>query len=177
MRVRRIVLVAVASCSTVLSPAIAGPAASAAASFARSTLSTGVVVAAAARSASDDAAYVDRALHRISIGAFEALVLGPHDPWFDWTTDWCSAPMVGSTGRSFDFRWPCRRHDFGYRNLKRLDRVHGPAGTWWNATTKLAVDRRFLTDMHLHCGARPWWDESPCRAWATTFYGAVRAFG
>ncbi|MEY3493475.1 MAG: Prokaryotic phospholipase, partial [Actinomycetota bacterium] len=41
-------------------------------------------------------------------------------PQFDWTTDWCSAPLVGSSGRSFDFALPCRRHDFAYRNAKRL---------------------------------------------------------
>lgn len=36
----------------------------------------------------------------------------------DWSTDYCSAPFVGNTGRSFNFRLPCQRHDFGYRNLK-----------------------------------------------------------
>ncbi|MFM8530907.1 MAG: hypothetical protein ACKOD2_14795, partial [Ilumatobacteraceae bacterium] len=30
------------------------------------------------------------------------------DDWFDWSTDLCSAPFVGSSGRSFDFTAACR---------------------------------------------------------------------
>ena len=41
-------------------------------------------------------------------------------PSLDWTTDGCSAPVVGNEGRSFNFTQACVRHDFGYRNIKRL---------------------------------------------------------
>lgn len=41
-------------------------------------------------------------------------------PTLDWTSDGCSAPIVGSQGRSFNFRSACNRHDFGYRNFKNL---------------------------------------------------------
>ena len=41
-------------------------------------------------------------------------------PTLDWSNDGCSAPIVGSEGRSFNFRPACDRHDFGYRNLKIL---------------------------------------------------------
>ena len=37
-------------------------------------------------------------------------------PTLDWSNDGCSAPIVGSEGRSFNFRAACDRHDFGYRN-------------------------------------------------------------
>src|SRR5437879_1240621 len=35
---------------------------------------------------------------------------------FDWSTDFCSASPDEPLG--FDFRLPCARHDFGYRNYK-----------------------------------------------------------
>ncbi len=41
-------------------------------------------------------------------------------PHLDWTTDGCSAPVVGGQGRSFNFTQACVRHDFGYRNTKKL---------------------------------------------------------
>jgi hypothetical protein len=49
----------------------------------------------------------------------------------DWTTDYCSSPLVGNTGRSFNFTTPCRRHDFGYRNFKLLSKNTGIP--FWNA--------------------------------------------
>ena len=70
------------------------------------------------------------------------------DRWFDWTSDGCSAPLVGNTGLSFNFRDPCRRHDFGYRNLSAartpLRHVARRSGT---RTNRRRVDRQFLADM------------------------------
>jgi hypothetical protein len=163
VRIRRIVLVAVASCSTALSPVLTG------------LVATPAV--AVSRSASTDLAYVEQVLYRTSMSGFVALASGAHDPWFDWSTDWCSAPGVGSTGRSFDFRWPCRRHDFGYRNLHLLERRYGTGATFWNPWNRLRVDMQLMTDMKAHCAARPWYEEATCRAWAATFYAAVRGFG
>src|SRR5262249_32059658 len=37
---------------------------------------------------------------------------------FDWSTDYCSDSPDQPLG--FDFRLPCARHDFGYRNYKAL---------------------------------------------------------
>ena len=86
----------------------------------------------------------------------------------DWSTDECSAPVVGSSGASFDFTAACLRHDFGYRNYDRLgvfeERKHG-------------VDVRFLADMRDHCAARPPGDGERCLRWARLFYAAVDNFG
>ena len=55
------------------------------------------------------------------------------DRWFDWTHDGCSAPLLGSTGRAYDFLQPCMRHDFGYRNLQLMERRYGSGATFWNS--------------------------------------------
>jgi len=90
------------------------------------------------------------------------------DPRLDWSTDRCSAPLVGSRGQSFDFTDACRRHDFGYRNYGRLGLFEA---------RRRAVDERFLADMRDHCATRPRWEMVRCLAWARTFYLGVRAFG
>jgi hypothetical protein len=148
---------------------------------------------ASARQGRDPAAdlrHVERMLYSVPLGEFVRMA-SAGDPWFDVTTDWCSAPLVGSTGRSFDFRSACRRHDFGYRNLKLLDTRYscagraaghtcaspGRAGTYWTAAARRRVDQQFLADMSSHCRARPWWESASCLGWAETFYSAVRSFG
>jgi hypothetical protein len=112
------------------------------------------------------------------------------DRWLDWSTDWCSAPLVGSTGRTFDFRDACRRHDFAYRNTKLLDvrygcrqrGINGLCGTWqhgrwWNAASRAAIDRRFRADMWTSCASRTIGERTTCMAWAEVFYRAVRVAG
>ena len=47
-------------------------------------------------------------------------------PELDWSTDGCSAPLIGSEGRTFDFRIPCARHDFSYRNFTALGLLDEP---------------------------------------------------
>ena len=145
------VLVAVTSVLTVASPVSAG----------------------SVHSALADEATVERLLYFTSMSGFVAAV--GVDPWFDWTTDLCSAPLVGSTGRSFNFGNSCRRHDFGYRNLQLLDRRYGPGH--WNSATRRRVDQLLLADMRRHCWSRPWYDEPTCLAWAETFYAVVRLAG
>src|SRR5438046_470429 len=119
------VLVAVTSVLTVSSAGIT--AASAATTAAWPTATSAVV-----HSAGADFAFVQRMLFATTITAFTADTaghIGPDghtgDSWFDWSTDLCSAPLVGNTGRSFNFTEPCRRHDFGYRNEKLLDQRYG----------------------------------------------------
>lgn len=99
------------------------------------------------------------------------------DPRFDWSTDWCSAPLIGNTGRSFDFTSSCRRHDFGYRNLHRLERRWGWGRRYWNPTNRERVDRRFLADMLDHCATRSIWLRWSCRTWARVYFTAVRRVG
>ena len=135
---------------------------------------TSLLTASGAHDARSDLAEVERLLYAVPLAQFVATVSAGSD-WFDVSTDWCSAPLVGSTGRSFDFRSPCRRHDFGYRNLKLVEARYGVDA--WNATSRRRVDQQFLADMRGHCRGRAWYDEPTCLAWAETYYAAVRAFG
>jgi hypothetical protein len=153
MRFTLRLLVAVTSVLTVSSPVLAGP----------------------VRSAETDLATVERLMYNTSMSSFMAAV--GVDTWFDWSTDLCSAPLVGNTGRSFNFTNSCRRHDFGYRNLQLLDRRYGGGATYWNGSSRKRVDQRLLTDMRNHCYGRPWYDQPTCLVWAETFYAAVRTFG
>ncbi len=155
MRFRIAVLVAVTSFLTVTSPARAG----------------------LAHTAATDWAYVRRMVHEVPLSEFTNVARNSPDGWFDWSTDWCSAPLVGSTGLSFDFRWPCRRHDFGYRNLQLLERRYGTGRTYWNGTNRKAVDDRFYADMKAHCRTRSLLLQGQCFNWAWTFYLAVRVAG
>ena len=93
------------------------------------------------------------------------------DSRLDWTTDGCSAPLVGGTGRSFDFTSACRRHDFGYRNFSDID-----DGIWWTAPMRQRIDDKFLSDMRTSCSVRPRPDRLICRGWALVFYRTVRAY-
>jgi Prokaryotic phospholipase A2 len=93
---------------------------------------------------------------------------GDRDDRLDWSTDHCSAPLVGSTGLSFDFTDACIRHDFGYRNSKELGLFD---------ERKDEIDNRFLDDMKDHCSTRSILLQGRCYQWAYTFYYAVRAFG
>lgn len=95
--------------------------------------------------------------------------------WHNWTTDDCSAPGLGSTGLSYNFISPCQRHDFGYRNYKRIDTE--ASEEIWNAENKFATDDQFLEDTREHCSTRIFYLKAQCLAWAQTYYYAVRAFG
>jgi hypothetical protein len=131
------------------------------------------VSAGSTHTAAGDQTYVEHMLYDTSMRSFLAAV--NDDQWYDWSTDFCSAPLVGNTGRSFNFTDSCRRHDFGYRNLHLLDRRWG--GHHWNTDARKHVDRQFLSDMRSHCHTRSWWDRPTCYAWAQTFYTAVRLAG
>lgn len=113
-------------------------------------------------------------------------------PWFDWTTDGCSVPIIGNDGRSFNFATACRRHDFGYRNLKLLDRRYNCVGlapgticsidTWsyghfWNAEQRSRIDEQFQRDMFTSCTTRARSMRVRCEAWAITFFQSVRTIG
>ena len=131
---------------------------------------------AATHTASSALAFVSTMLDQVPLTTFSTIAgSATHDAWFDWTTDWCSAPLIGNTGRSFNFTQSCRRHDFGYRNLPLIERRTGV--DTWNHNSRLAVDRRFLADMRAHCASRSMFLRPTCYAWAQTFYGAVRIAG
>jgi len=91
---------------------------------------------------------------------------------FDWVSDGCSVPLLGSSGKDYDFTNACRRHDFAYRNLVVID-----GGKWWNSTLRSRVDTQFKADMHDECGNRSLVSKFKCLAWAEVYYRAVRIFG
>lgn len=159
MRRHAAVLVAVTSFLTVLLPAIAGPA-----TTAQATTHT----------AASDWAFVQHELFEVPLAQFvQHRFTG--DRWFDWSNDGCSAPLLGSTGRAYNFHHACIRHDFGYRNLKRLEQRYGTGHTYWNGTNRRRVDQQFLADMKAHCRTRAFWLQPSCFLSAYTYYSAVRA--
>lgn len=152
MRFRFAVLVAVTSFLTVVSPASAGP------------------------TAASDWAYVSRLAFTVPLSTFSS-ARATGDPWFDWSTDGCSAPLIGDSGLTFNFREACVRHDFGYRNLKLLERRYGSGRSYWNAANRKRVDDQFLIDMKAHCRSRALPLRPTCNLWADIFHRAVRIAG
>jgi len=130
--------------------------------------------------AAGDSSAITHLMFDIDIAAFVAARSANAPASVDWSSDGCSTPLpagLGDTGRSYNFRAACWRHDFGYRNYKALDREPGQRGRWWNATSRKRLDDVFLADMRADCAPRPWTQRSTCRAWATTYYRAVRVAG
>jgi hypothetical protein len=85
---------------------------------------------------------------------------------FDWSTDYCSSSPDNPLG--FDFRLSCHRHDFGYRNHKRMSVF--PAN-------KARVDSAFYEDMRRRCAGYNIALRPACYSLAWTYYQAVRVFG
>jgi hypothetical protein len=86
---------------------------------------------------------------------------------FDWSTDYCSDSPDNPLG--FDFRLSCARHDFGYRNYKKL--------SLFTASTKARVDSAFYEDLKRKCATYSIWVRGACYSLAWTYYQAVKAFG
>ena len=96
-------------------------------------------------------------------------ITGYGDPgYYDWSSDECSAPLAGNG--PYGFNWPCRRHDFGYRNLKRGDDRY-PAWSMWNKHNKAVTDYQFYNDMYDHCAGTS--NPSNCRQVAAVYYREV----
>ena len=90
-------------------------------------------------------------------------------PTLDWTSDGCSAPIVGSQGRSFNFRSACNRHDFGYRIFKALG--------LFDTSTRTQIDEQLHRDMNTYCDSQRRTFKVRCIAWSEIFYTMVRAAG
>ena len=91
------------------------------------------------------------------------------NPQLNWTTDGCSAPIVGESGRSFNFRDACIRHDFGYRNYM--------ARGMFTADSRMRIDEQFRRDLDTLCAPKVRTFKVRCAAWAEIFYTAVRLAG
>ncbi|TYB47387.1 phospholipase [Nonomuraea sp. PA05] len=85
---------------------------------------------------------------------------------FDWSTDLCSGSPDKPLG--YDFRMPCVRHDFGYRNYKAMSRFPGH---------KERVDQAFLFDMGRVCATYAEIRRTACDRLARSYYQAVRRLG
>jgi hypothetical protein len=105
----------------------------------------------------------------ITAFARQRLSLRRQYPTLDWTTDGCSAPIVGSEGRSFNFRTACDRHDFGYRNFKALG--------LFDTSTRTLIDEQLHRDMNRACDSQRRTLKVRCVAWSEIFYTMVRAAG
>lgn len=86
---------------------------------------------------------------------------------FIWSTDYCS----DSPDRplDFDFRMPCWRHDFGYRNYKDV--------SLFTAANKARVDDAFHVDLMTSCSRYAVAVRPACEALAWTYYEAVKRLG
>lgn len=108
------------------------------------------------------------------------------DFWFDMSTDFCSSSL--DTGLAFDFKASCMRHDFGWRNLKKLDRhwncwgasnnnpcgfnglPQGTLGAYSNRTNRILVNDQFRRDMDAHCATRSIFLRPDCYANAQVYH-------
>lgn len=88
---------------------------------------------------------------------------------FDVSTDLCS--MSPNVGPAFDFRLPCIRHDFAWRNLRRLQQRDG--GRINTRERRLDATRQFHRDMQTTCAARPFVQRVACTVVAQSYYQAV----
>lgn len=144
--------------------------------------------------ANRDVAFVESLIFQTTLHDFESsrFKLRRQYQWFDWTTDGCSLPIIGATGRSFNFGAACRRHDFGYRNLKLLDQRYNCDnlsagsicstnswlyGRFWNSIQRQRIDEQFSRDMLDNCATRLRTFRVRCEAWAFTFFQSVRSLG
>jgi hypothetical protein len=85
---------------------------------------------------------------------------------FDWSTDYCSTSPDQPLG--FDFRMPCHRHDFGYRNYKAVNAFDA---------NKSRIDDSFYFDLKARCATYNAFVRPACNSLAWTYYQAVRTFG
>ncbi|KAG8790556.1 hypothetical protein FRC16_000824 [Serendipita sp. 398] len=115
----------------------------------------------------DIVAKTDEILYKYTIDQFVTALAQKNPPELDWEqTDGCSrAPDNFPT--LYNFRSSCKRHDFGYSNYRKQNRLC--------KNTRNALDQQFKRDMNNHCSKRfPHWYEyfqrRACRLAAETYY-------
>jgi hypothetical protein len=85
---------------------------------------------------------------------------------FNWSTDGCTGAPERPFG--YDFRLPCYRHDFGYRN-------YGAAGQF--KQHKRRLDLAFLADLRRVCDHQTPLRRPACDILAGVYYTAAVRFG
>ncbi|MFG6199748.1 phospholipase A2 [Nonomuraea sp. JJY05] len=94
---------------------------------------------------------------------------------FDWSSNGCSVPkeIKNADAWKLIFLIPCTRHDFGYRNVKKIATTSS-----WKNTYKKGVDSAFHGDMKRTCDGRfSGAKKVACKTVAYEFYAAVKLFG
>jgi len=91
-----------------------------------------------------------------------------HDPRMDYSDDGCSVPVLGARADIFDFSPACERHDFGYRNSKRLGLFD---------VYKRRIDAVFASDLFDACKEVIVFAREQCKTTAAAYYSAVRVGG
>lgn len=124
--------------------------------------------------ASPDRSVVDRLVFDVPLERFrvERSISKRRHRWLVTTTDGCSAPIVGSGGRSFNFRLACERHDLAYANYRFLARLG--LDVEWDAAMRARVDDQFQRDLQRSCVKRRNSERLRCDAWAVVYFHAVR---
>jgi hypothetical protein len=82
---------------------------------------------------------------------------------FDWSTDYCSQSLDQPLG--FDFRMPCARHDFGYRNYRTEPGLL--------SQHKKHVDDALYFDLKAKCATYSVWVRPSCYSLAWSYYQAI----
>lgn len=116
---------------------------------------------------------LDHLTNSISYDQFVALKNRPDKApygYMDWSTDGCSAGPIG--GSPYGFTDACYRHDFSWRNLKR---IKDPSGnSRWNERNKWVADQQFLEDMKFRCEQFNVVVKPTCIGAAEGYYRSVR---
>lgn len=97
-----------------------------------------------------------------------------NDAWYPgmtWDNDQCSAPLVGNS--PWDFTYPCNRHDFGYRNLKRIENRFGI--DVWLGLNKAPTDSHFSDEMFSRCAEWNFAVRPQCNVTNQAYFSAVAA--
>jgi hypothetical protein len=85
---------------------------------------------------------------------------------FVWSTDYCTGGPERPAG--FDFRLPCHRHDFGYRNYKAFGEFK---------PNRARLDKAFYADLKRQCSTYAIVLRPICSVLAWTYYKAARRYG
>lgn len=132
------------------------------------------VAEAVAPSPAPDRLIVDRLVFDVPLKQFriERSRAKRQHRWLVTSTDGCTAPLVGSRGKSFDFRLACERHDLAYANYSMLARLN--FGVVWDAALRARVDDQFQRDLQESCAQRRHSERLRCDAWVVVFFHTVR---
>lgn len=112
-----------------------------------------------------------QAVNDWNTGASRTDVQAAKNGYWDLSTDFCSNSP--DTGPHFDFKQPCARHDYGWRNLKKLQSRWGSG--WNTRDRRLRANTQFRADMGQHCSGRALGVRQACESTAAVYYQVVQA--